>query len=156
PRATAFCIFACGLCAQPKPPRATSPTMSRTTDRPHIFRAVGFTAAPRRGRTSHKSQDWFDVGEDIFVGNLITIGQLARRVNRARTHPASSGFSPCSGTSSMGRSVPDQDGGTSRPSVKCPRWPDCVISRGGGAGHPRALVPSTVQVVTRCHELSAP
>src|SRR5215467_11201889 len=90
PSATAFCIFASGLCAQPTLPRATSPTTSRTTDRPDIFRAVGFTAAPRRGRTSHKSRDWFDVGEGVFVGNLITVGRLAHRVKRARIHPANS------------------------------------------------------------------
>src|SRR5215813_9320240 len=94
PRATAFCIFACGLCAQPKPPRATSPTMSRTTDRPHIFRAVGFTAAPRRGRTSHKSQDWFDVGEDIFVGTLSQLVNWPAESNERESNPPIQGFPP--------------------------------------------------------------
>src|SRR5262245_22492119 len=55
PSATPFCIFASGLCEQLKLPRTTSPTMSKTTDRPAILPAVDFTAAPRRGRTSHKS-----------------------------------------------------------------------------------------------------
>src|SRR5215475_7124306 len=55
PSATAFCFLTSGLCEHPKPPKAASPTMSRTADRPEMLFAIGFTVAPRRGRTSHKS-----------------------------------------------------------------------------------------------------
>src|SRR5215510_8673358 len=56
PSATVFCFLTSGLCEHPKPPRTASPTMSRTADRPDMPFAIGFTVAPRRGRTSHKSE----------------------------------------------------------------------------------------------------